>query len=61
MVFKLQLELFPTNPPDLESLNLESSIIESMAPAQGTVIITGSTGSGKSTLLASIIKKIAAR
>lgn len=46
----------PAEPPDLESLNLDQLIIDSMAPMQGTVVITGSTGSGKSTLLASIIK-----
>lgn len=48
----------PTTPPDLESLNLPPAIIESMAPRQGTVVITGPTGSGKSTLLAAIIKSL---
>lgn len=46
----------PAEPPNLDSLNLDTPIIEAMAPMQGTVVITGSTGSGKSTLLASIIK-----
>ena len=55
---QITIRTIPTDPPSLESLNLEQAIIDSMAPTQGTVIITGSTGSGKSTLLASIIKKL---
>lgn len=55
---QITIRTIPTEPPSLESLNLEPEIINNMAPEQGTVIITGSTGSGKSTLLASIIKKL---
>lgn len=55
---QITIRTIPTEPPNIESLNLEPEIIEYMAPAQGTVVITGSTGSGKSTLLASIIKKL---
>lgn len=55
---QITIRTIPTEPPSLESLNLEQAIIDNMAPAQGAVIITGSTGSGKSTLLASIIKKL---
>lgn len=49
----------PADPPKLSTMNLEKEIIDSMAPHQGTVVVTGSTGSGKSTLLAAIIREIA--
>ncbi|HET9843240.1 MAG TPA: Dot/Icm type IV secretion system ATPase DotB [Gammaproteobacteria bacterium] len=48
----------PSEPPDLKSMHLDQAILDSMAPVQGTVVVTGATGSGKSTLLASIIKEI---
>jgi defect-in-organelle-trafficking protein DotB len=55
---QITLRTIPTTPPDINTLNLESEIIDNMAPYQGTVVITGSTGSGKSTLLSSIIKHL---
>ena len=55
---QVTIRTIPTEPPNLESMGLEQQIIDNMAPAQGTVVITGSTGSGKSTLLAAIIKKL---
>lgn len=55
---QITIRTIPTTPPDLSSLDLDDEIIKSMAPRQGTVVITGATGSGKSTLLASIIKSL---
>jgi len=49
----------PTEPPDLEEMDLPQNIVDAIAPFQGCVYITGATGSGKSTLLASIIKDLA--
>lgn len=49
----------PSDPPTLESMELPQAILESLAPEQGVVYITGATGSGKSTLLAAIIRSIA--
>lgn len=49
----------PSEPPNLSSMAVDPPILENMAPAQGTVVVTGATGSGKSTLLAAIIKELA--
>jgi len=51
----------PNEPPDLADLELPPEILNSIAPAQGIVYVTGATGSGKSTLLASIIKDIVSK
>lgn len=48
----------PTDPPTLDSMNLPKEILDSLAPEQGVVYVTGATGSGKSTLLAAIIRSI---
>ncbi len=55
---QITLRTVPTTPPSIGQLNLEEGIINSMAPEDGLVYVTGATGSGKSTLLASIIRKI---
>lgn len=55
---QITLRTIPTDPPNLEDMQLDQPILDSMAPYQGTVVITGATGSGKSTLLASIIKHL---
>ncbi len=55
---QLTLRTIPSEPPKLESLNLQKEVIDSMAPREGVVYVTGATGSGKSTLLAAIIRKI---
>jgi len=55
---QITIRTIPSTPPDISTLNLDDEIIKSMAPRQGTVVITGATGSGKSTLLASIIKSL---
>lgn len=49
----------PSDPPTLASMNLPQAILDSLAPEQGVVYVTGATGSGKSTLLAAIIRSIA--
>lgn len=56
---QITIRTIPSTPPDLASLQLPQAIIDSMAPQEGVVYITGATGSGKSTLLASIIKTLA--
>lgn len=56
---QLTARTIPTDPPLLETMNLPQSIIDSIAPSQGVIYVTGATGSGKSTLLASIIRYIA--
>lgn len=48
----------PTDPPTLASMNLPQAVLDTIAPEQGVVYVTGATGSGKSTLLASIIRSI---
>ena len=56
---QITIRTIPGIPPDIASLNLPQAVLDSMAPQEGIVYITGATGSGKSTLLASIIKSIA--
>lgn len=56
---QITLRTIPSIPPKLEEMNLPPEILESIAPYQGVVYVTGATGSGKSTLLASIIRNIA--
>jgi defect-in-organelle-trafficking protein DotB len=56
---QITIRTIPTDPPPLSEMSLHGELLESIAPQQGTVIVTGSTGSGKSTLLASIIRELA--
>ncbi|WP_395168477.1 ATPase, T2SS/T4P/T4SS family [Piscirickettsia salmonis] len=42
-------------PPELETMDLDQGLYESLKVPQGVVVISGATGSGKSTLLASLI------
>lgn len=51
----------PDAPPDLSWHELSPTLLESIAPEQGIIYVTGATGSGKSTLLASIIKDIVSK
>ncbi len=48
---QITMRSLPSEPPTMQDLNIEQAIIDSWAPRQGMVIITGGTGSGKSTLL----------
>ncbi|OGT63678.1 MAG: Dot/Icm secretion system ATPase DotB [Gammaproteobacteria bacterium RIFCSPHIGHO2_12_FULL_45_9] len=56
---QITIRTIPSTPPELSSLKLPQSIVDSMAPQEGVVYVTGATGSGKSTLLASMIRSIA--
>lgn len=49
---QITMRVLPSEPPTMTDLRIEEAIIDSWAPRQGIVIITGPTGSGKSTLLA---------
>lgn len=49
---QITMRTLPSEPPTLKDLSVEQGIIDSWAPRQGLVVITGPTGSGKSTLLA---------
>lgn len=49
---QVTMRVLPNEPPTLTDLNIEDELIESWAPRQGLVIVTGPTGSGKTTLLA---------
>ena len=49
---QVTMRVLPVAPPTLKDLNIEQEIVDSWAPRQGMVVITGPTGSGKSTLLA---------
>ena len=55
---QITLRSIPTTPPSLDALGIESGIRESIAPAQGLVLIVGATGSGKSTLLSANIRSL---
>lgn len=55
---QITLRSIPTDPPELNSLDLPESIVGAIKPQDGVVYVTGTTGSGKSTLLASIIRDI---
>lgn len=56
---QITIRMIPSEPPSLAQLELPQNIIDSIAPNEGVVYVTGATGSGKSTLLASIIKELA--
>lgn len=55
---QITLRTIPTTPPLLSTLHLPEAILNSLAPPDGIVFVTGATGAGKSTLLASIIREL---
>jgi defect-in-organelle-trafficking protein DotB len=55
---QITLRSIPLEPPKLAEMELPERLVNSIIPAQGIVIVAGSTGSGKSTLLASIMREI---
>lgn len=57
----ITMRVLPNEPPTMSDLNVEQDIINSWAPRQGMVIITGPTGSGKTTLLAAGIRMLMER
>lgn len=48
----------PMDIPDVESLNLPRTVVETVNYPAGLVLVTGPTGSGKSTTIAALIDKI---
>jgi len=56
---QMTLRTIPSEPPTLESMELEPALLAALAPQEGVVYVTGATGSGKSTLLAAIIRHLA--
>jgi defect-in-organelle-trafficking protein DotB len=56
---QMTLRTIPSDPPTLESMQLEPTLLPAIAPQEGVVYVTGATGSGKSTLLAAIIRHLA--
>jgi defect-in-organelle-trafficking protein DotB len=55
---QITLRTIPSLPPKLADMKLPQEVLDSRAPKQGLVLVTGATGSGKSTLLASIIRDL---
>lgn len=58
---QITMRVLPNEPPTMVDLNIEDDIINSWAPRQGMVIVTGPTGSGKTTLLAAGIRMLMER
>jgi defect-in-organelle-trafficking protein DotB len=56
---QISFRTIPSTPPKMSDLNLETPLIDALAPEQGIVYVTGATGSGKTTLLAAIIRDLA--
>lgn len=54
----LVLRVNPSQPPPLDTLDLEQAIRDALFPDNGLVLITGVMGTGKSTLLASAMRHI---
>lgn len=55
---QITIRTIPAEPPLLSSLDLPQDILDSVAPREGVIYLTGATGSGKSTLLASIMRHL---
>ncbi|MFA6037389.1 MAG: ATPase, T2SS/T4P/T4SS family [Legionellales bacterium] len=55
---QITMRTIPIDPPFLKDMNLPPKLLEGLIPAQGIVVVAGSTGSGKSTLLAAIMREI---
>ncbi len=58
---QITMRVLPAEPPRMEDLNIEDQILQSFAPRQGMVVITGPTGSGKTTLLAAGMRMLLER
>lgn len=58
---QVTLRSLPNLPPTLKELGIEEDIINSWAPHQGLILITGPTGSGKTTLLAAGCRELIER
>jgi defect-in-organelle-trafficking protein DotB len=58
---QITMRVLPNEPPTMIDLNIEEDIINTWAPRQGIVVVTGPTGSGKTTLLAAGIRMLLER
>lgn len=58
---QITMRVLPNEPPTMTDLNVEQDVINSWAPRQGIVVVTGPTGSGKTTLLAAGIRMLMER
>ena len=58
---QITMRVLPNEPPTMTDLNVEADVINSWAPRQGMVIVTGPTGSGKTTLLAAGVRMLLER
>lgn len=58
---QITMRVLPNEPPTMLDLSVEPDILNSWAPRQGMVVITGPTGSGKTTLLAAGIRMLMER
>lgn len=58
---QITMRVLPNEPPTMLDLSVEQDILNSWAPRQGMVVITGPTGSGKTTLLAAGIRMLMER
>ncbi|MDH5327657.1 MAG: ATPase, T2SS/T4P/T4SS family [Gammaproteobacteria bacterium] len=54
---QMTFRYIPSEPPSIESLQVEPEIVAHSQVQQGLIAVTGSTGSGKSTLLAAMIRQ----
>lgn len=58
---QITMRVLPQQPPTLKDLGIEEEIINSFAPRQGLIVVTGPTGSGKSTLLSAGMRMLIER
>ncbi|HDP25378.1 MAG TPA: type IV pilus twitching motility protein PilT [Deltaproteobacteria bacterium] len=56
--FGMVFRIVPTNPPQLDDLNMPEVLKRLSLERKGLVLVTGTTGSGKSTTLAAMINHI---
>lgn len=55
---QITIRTLPAEPPALDALGIEPSIVANLRPPQGMILVTGPTGSGKSTLLSAAIRSL---
>jgi defect-in-organelle-trafficking protein DotB len=55
---RIILRTIPSEPPSIDSLALEASVLKYIFPENGLVLVSGKMGSGKSTLIAACMRRI---
>lgn len=55
---QITMRTIPVDPPYLDSMQLDPTLVEALMPFQGIVVISGATGSGKSTLLSAVMREL---